>query len=85
MRSDAALASRVRGEYLEMPGLRLTFPQACRLWNVTAAECTATLDQLISDKFLVKTRHGAFVMLPAGRTATVVKALLSSEHVTVSA
>ena len=25
---------RVQGEFLEMPGLRLTQPQACRLWGL---------------------------------------------------
>ena len=29
-----ALVQRVRGEFREMPGLRLTFAQACRLWQL---------------------------------------------------
>jgi hypothetical protein len=29
-----AFVARVRGEYCEMPGLRLTISQACRLWQV---------------------------------------------------
>src|SRR5260221_4617557 len=29
-----SLVARVRGEYREMPGVRLTVAQACRLWHV---------------------------------------------------
>ena len=35
--SDPRLLQRIHGEYMEMPGLRLTIAQACRLWNVDAA------------------------------------------------
>ena len=34
-----ALVQRVRGEFREMPGLRLTFAQACRLWQIDTATC----------------------------------------------
>jgi hypothetical protein len=54
------LVSRVRGEYLEMPGLRLTVPQACRLWHVDASACEAVLLSLMADGFLKRTRDGAF-------------------------
>ncbi len=27
------LLERIRGEFLEMPGLKLSIEQACRLWN----------------------------------------------------
>jgi hypothetical protein len=39
-----SLAARIRGEYREMPGLRLTFAQACRLWQVDASTCETLLD-----------------------------------------
>ena len=32
--TDRALRERVRGEYLEMPGLRLTLEQAARLFDL---------------------------------------------------
>lgn len=56
-----SLVTRIRGEYLEMPGLRLTFPQACRLWQVQPADCRAALQALLDEKFLVHTPEGAFV------------------------
>ena len=42
----------VRGEYLEMPGLRLTRQQARRLWALDADTCDALLATLEGSKFL---------------------------------
>ena len=52
---------RVRGEYIEMPGLRLTSAQAQRLWGLDRASCDALLGALVDSKFLFRTRDGAFV------------------------
>ena len=52
---------RVKGEFLEMPGLRLTEPQARRLWGLDAASCGALLRTLVETKFLFCTRDGAFM------------------------
>jgi len=43
------LHARVRGEYREMPGLRLTLPQAARLFNLDPAQCEQVLDALVTD------------------------------------
>jgi hypothetical protein len=53
---------RVRGEYLEMPGLRLTPQQARRLWRLDERACDAVLGALVRDRFLARTRDGAFVL-----------------------
>lgn len=58
--NDAVLR-RVRGEYNEMPGLRLTPAQAQRLWGLDREACTALLGALVEAKFLARTRDGAFV------------------------
>jgi len=55
------VVQRVRGEYLEMPGLRLTVDQARRLWRMTARECDRVLSVLVAERFLARTRDGAFV------------------------
>ncbi len=47
-----ALCTRIVGEYLEMPGLNLTIPQACRLWNLDRDACTQMLDTLVATGFL---------------------------------
>ena len=52
---------RVKGEFLEMPGLRLTEAQARRLWGLDAASCGALLRTLVETKFLFRTRDGAFM------------------------
>jgi hypothetical protein len=53
--------SRVQGEFLEMPGLRLTEAQARRLWGLDAASCGALLGALVDAQFLFRTRDGAFM------------------------
>ena len=52
---------RIRGEFLEMPGLRLTAQQAQRLWRLDEAACDAVLGALVDARFLARTRDGAFV------------------------
>ena len=61
--SNDEMLRRVQGEYLEMPGLRLTEPQARRLWGLDAASCDALLGALIDAKFLFRTRDGAFMRI----------------------
>jgi Fic family protein len=59
--TTALMMWRIRGEFLEMPGLRLTSEQAARLWHVDAATCTAVLSRLVAERFLTRTRTGAYV------------------------
>jgi DNA-binding IclR family transcriptional regulator len=60
-----ALMSRVRGEYGEMPGLRLTVSQACRLWHVDASTCERLFEQLVREGFLYRTEKSAYIARPA--------------------
>lgn len=53
---------RVRAEFLEMPGLKLTVPQAQRLWGVDRRTCEALIDELTATRFLARTRDGAVVL-----------------------
>ena len=53
------LVDRVRCEFLEMPGLRLTIPQAARLWGLDLPSCEAVVDVLIRCEFLQRTASGA--------------------------
>ena len=62
---------RIQGEFLEMPGLRLTAPQAQRLWGLERDTCDALLRALVDAKFLAQTRDGAFVRLDGARPAPV--------------
>jgi len=65
--SDSRLLQRVHGEYMEMPGLRLTIAQACRLWNVDAATSLDVLSRLVDEQFLrISGPH--YVRAAAGRS-----------------
>jgi hypothetical protein len=63
-----------------MPGLRLTFAQACRLWQVDAPTCETVLEQLVREAFLYKTGNGSYIAISptSGRHA---KAQLRRERV----
>ena len=52
---------RVRGEYDEMPDLKLTMWQACRLWNLDAELCEDIFATLVSEGFLLQTAGGAYL------------------------
>ena len=71
-RSIEEVLRRVQGEFIEMPGLRLTEPQARRLWGLDSVSCQALLDALVDANFLFRTRDGAFMRVdhasPARRT-----------------
>jgi hypothetical protein len=60
-RATSNWVARIRAEYLEMPGLRLTLPQARQPWGLDPAACTALLATLVDDRFLRRTRDGAYV------------------------
>jgi hypothetical protein len=49
------LCTRITGEYLDVPGLALTLPQATHLWSVDAETCTCALDRLVASGFLRRT------------------------------
>ena len=70
-KSDApqleSLVTRARSEYLEMPGLRVSVVQACRLWQVDASTCEMVLDQLVLEGFLCKSDSGFYVAAGPGR------------------
>ena len=61
-----ALVTRIRGEYLEMPGLRLTLAQAQRLCGIERALCMAVLDALVADRFLCVKSNGMYARLTDG-------------------
>ena len=52
---------RIRSEYREMPGLRLTFEQILRLWMLDRRTGRALLKRLLDARFLEATPDGQFV------------------------
>jgi DNA-binding IclR family transcriptional regulator len=57
---DEALLQRVRAEFLEMPGLRLTSAEVQRLCGLDRDTCSAVLDRLVDFKFLVRDANGRY-------------------------
>lgn len=52
----------IRAEYLDMPGLHLTMPQARRLWGLDESSATLLMTALVGAKFLRQTKTGAYVL-----------------------
>jgi hypothetical protein len=73
------LIGRIRGEFIEMPGLKLSFQQACRLWNLSAGPCREALDALRAEGFLYQTPSGAFIAFPSA--TRMIKAETPSQRV----
>lgn len=60
------LLSRIRGEFREMPGLRLSLEQAMRLWSLDRGTCVDALNQLRSTRFLELDPHGRYRLTHGG-------------------
>jgi hypothetical protein len=59
------LRARVVAEFLEMPGLMLTLPQAMRLFGTDRIQCQGTLELLIAEGLLA-TNGRMFMRADAG-------------------
>ena len=51
----------IQTDYLDMPGLALTFWQAQRLWNLSEELCEVALLKLVRARFLMLTTSGRYV------------------------
>jgi len=63
---DEPLLKRIRSEFLEMPGQRLTRAQAQRLYGLDESRCQRMLDTLIDTKFLCVTPDGTYARTSDG-------------------
>jgi hypothetical protein len=63
---DRDLRTRICNEYLEMPGLGLTVPQASRLWSTDVVSSRQVLDALVDAAFL-NLQEGRYVRAHADR------------------
>jgi hypothetical protein len=60
------MLTRMRAEYLEMPGLRLTLEQAQRLCGVERTLCRMVLDALVDEQFLCVKSDGRYARMTDG-------------------
>ena len=51
---------RMRAEYVEMPGLSVTVPQAARLWGLSTPQSERLLSTLVDNGFLLCNRKGLY-------------------------
>jgi hypothetical protein len=54
------LLRRIRAEFLEMPGLHVTLPQASRLFHLDPIACDVALRILVEDGFLVRASRDGY-------------------------
>jgi hypothetical protein len=54
------LVERIRAEYIEQPGLRLTEAQASRLWRLDEQQCRHCLSELTGADFLKRSEDGRY-------------------------
>jgi len=60
MRTIPNVLTRLRAEYLEMPGLRLTAEQVQRLCGIERIVCQSVLDALVDANFLCAKSDGTY-------------------------
>jgi len=63
MSPTSHLLSRIRSEFTEMPGLRLSVAQAQRLWNLDQVSCESLLRSLVDANFLRRYADDAYGVL----------------------
>lgn len=57
---------RVRGEFREMPGMRLTLEQAMRLWSLNRETCVSVLEELMASRFIQRDINGRYKLAHGG-------------------
>ena len=60
---------RLRAEFLEMPGLRLTLTQIHRFCGLERSVCSAALETLVKERFLCANADGTYARLTEGDVA----------------
>jgi len=71
--SFASVVDRVRMDFVEMPEMELTLPQAVRLWSLGMDDCRYVIDSLVDAGFLASTPKRTVVRKgrdPLGRQDT---------------
>lgn len=83
MRTIHNVLTRLRAEYLEMPGLCLTAKQVQRLCGIERMMCQLALDALVDSKFLSLKSDGTYARATDGEMISgprAVKASLSPDR-----
>ena len=70
MRTVHDVVKRLRAEYLQLPGLRLTVEQVQRLCGIERMMCQSVLDALVDAKFLCMKPDGTYTRVTDGEIAS---------------
>ena len=65
---DQRILERLRAEYLEMPGLKLTIEQVQRFCGIEATMCKLVLEALVKTNFLCLKSDGTYGRSTEGRS-----------------
>jgi hypothetical protein len=57
-----AVARRIRDEFVDMPGMQLTFEQVCRLSDLSCEDCQRVLDALVGAQVLARDAQHRFCL-----------------------
>jgi hypothetical protein len=66
MKTTQDVISRIRAEFLEMPGMKLTRQQVQRFCGIESTLCQAVLDALVDERFLSVRPDGSYGRLTEG-------------------
>jgi hypothetical protein len=70
MRTIHDVIKRLRAEYLQLPGLRLTAEQVQRLCGIERMMCQSVLDALVNAGFLCARSDGTYTRVTEGVVAS---------------
>ena len=79
--SREQILRRICGEYLEMPGLQLTRPQAQRLWGLDEETCAQLLESLTEEKFLYRKDDGTYARATEGAVTFLPLRMVKAERI----
>jgi hypothetical protein len=74
------IVERIRSEYLEMPGMRLTPRQLQRLCGIGPSLCDAVLEAMVESHFLTVRPDGTYVRASEGLPAPRMVKAASRQH-----
>ena len=63
------LLARIRGEFMEMPGMKLKLEQVQRVSGIERSVCQIVLDALVEANFLCRKSDGSYARLVDGEIA----------------
>ena len=84
--SFASVVDRVRMDFVEMPEMELTLPQAVRLWSLGMDDCRYVIDSLVDAGFLAWTpkrtivRRGRDPLSPSRRASQHISVVTTRRH-----